>query len=74
MCGSDVIAISFNRQVVAEEGLISRDPSLVGLASRDSIACTSIFDNSNGTDVYLVVVPSPVDHSCGSTMEVCRKY
>ncbi|XP_076806101.1 uncharacterized protein LOC143449687 isoform X2 [Clavelina lepadiformis] len=70
MCGSDVIAISFNRQVVAEEGLISRDPSLVGLASRDSIACTSIFDNSNQTDVYLVVVPSPVDHSCGSTMEV----
>ena len=70
LCGTDNIVISFNRKVVEEENLISDDPGLVSLLSRDSISCTAMFDVFNFTEYYLIVAPSPIDKSCGSYMQV----
>ena len=70
LCGSDNIVISFDRKVVERENLISDDPGLVSLLSRDSVACTAMFDHFNSTEYYLIVAPSPIDTSCGSYMQV----
>nr|CAB3262201.1 uncharacterized protein LOC100178652 [Phallusia mammillata] len=70
ICGSESIIVGFDRRVVSDEGLISTDPNYVSLASRESPDCVSYIDYFNTTDWYLVIVPSPIDASCGSTMEV----
>ena len=62
--------LTFDRKIVESENLIADDASHVSLASRDSIACTALFDHYNLTEYYLVVAPAPIDSSCGSYFEV----
>ena len=70
ICGTDNIIVSFDKNIVADEKLITDDASMVSLLSRDSMACTAMFDHFNFSEYYLIVAPSPLDSTCGSYMEV----
>nr|XP_026695671.1 uncharacterized protein LOC100178652 isoform X2 [Ciona intestinalis] len=69
-CGSNNIIITFDRRAIAEEGMLTQNPSMVGFISRDSSHCIAMFEHSHNMSRYFLMIPKPIETSCGSTTQV----
>ncbi|XP_078493368.1 uncharacterized protein LOC100178652 isoform X2 [Ciona intestinalis] len=70
ICGLNNIIITFDRRAIAEEGMLTQNPSMVGFISRDSSHCIAMFEHSHNMSRYFLMAPKPIETSCGSTMQV----